>query len=72
MENINKLYGMVRDKEPFLALLSKEFDRSVSSIRSNWFSRGNVPDWAEKRVHELLINTLKQQKKKLEQTLKNQ
>lgn len=60
-ENIKKLYAQVLDKNSFAKMVAKEFNRSESSIKTNWLSTGSVPDYAEKRLHELLINTLKAQ-----------
>ena len=60
--NIKNLYDQVDNKFDFIILLSKEFKIKPSSIRTNWFSTFySVPDKHQKRVVQLLQNTIKSQ-----------
>ena len=61
-ENIKELFDKIENKYKFILLLSKEFKIKPSSIRTNWFSTFySVPDKHQKRVIELLQNTIKSQ-----------
>ena len=55
-DNIKTLFERVIDKKGFIKILSDEYNRSESGIRSNWMSAFSIPDYALNRVHELLIN----------------
>lgn len=65
MNNIKKLYSQVLDKKALVTLVANEFGRPEASVRSNWFGTGNISDdLIQKRVIELLHNTLNSQANK--------
>jgi hypothetical protein len=70
MNNISKLYKRVIDKKALKKIIAAETGRTESSIESNWLSTGNVPLHFEKRVHELMINFIKQEINKTKKIIK--
>lgn len=71
-DNIKELYSQVLEKNDFIKLVANEYGRSESSVRSNWLSTFSIPDHFKKRVHELLISTLKLQINKTKRMIKNE
>jgi|TARA_R110001599_G_scaffold165527_1_gene354932 hypothetical protein len=62
VKNIKQLFPQIENKYEFILLLSNEFKIKPSSIRTNWFSTFySVPDKHQKRVVQLLQNTIKNQ-----------
>ncbi len=71
MTNNNKnLFNRIIEKEVFIILAAKEFNRDTSTIRANWITMGNVPDYFEVRFHQLLINFIKCEINKTKQIIK--
>jgi hypothetical protein len=61
MNNISKLYKRVLNKKALKKIIADETGRTEQSIETNWLSTGNVPAHFETRVHELIINFIKQE-----------
>lgn len=66
MKNLRKLYERLipENRNILVSLLAKEYGISESSIRTNWLSNGKIPEYAEKRAHEITTNILVSQMKK--------
>lgn len=73
MKNIDNLYSrlIAENKNILISTLAKEYGISETSVRTNWFSSGKVPEHCKARVHELMINMLKSQGEATEKMIKN-
>ncbi|CAL2084042.1 hypothetical protein [Tenacibaculum sp. 190524A02b] len=42
-ENIKQLFTKIQDRKDFFKKISDEFNVEVSTVETNWFSKGKVP-----------------------------
>ncbi len=63
--NLKELYDLMLDKNGYINLLSKEFNRSEKVIRSSWISNNKLPDHFKVRSIELAHNFLLCQNKQV-------
>ena len=56
---VNLFNTEIQDKEKFLEFISSEFCLAKESIRTNWYSRGNIPERKQERLHTLTIDFIK-------------
>ncbi len=70
-DNINNLVTRILDKEGYFEILSKEFGKSIDTIRTNWISRNKVPDHFYKRAHELALNFVLTEQEKTSLIIQN-
>ena len=66
-ENIEYLYNQIHDKGELLKVLSKEFKRTINTLRHHWFSKHAgfaVPNLVEDTVIGIMVNMVYQQNQK--------
>lgn len=47
-------------KERLIAVIAKEFRMSPHSVRSNWLSRGDIPEYRQERTLQIAQNFLRE------------
>ena len=66
-ENIEFLYNQIPNKGELLKVLSKEFNRTINTLRHHWFSKYAgfaVPELAEDRTIDIMQKLVNQENEK--------
>lgn len=62
MDNIQLLYGDVKEKNKMFQVVAKEFSLSPISVKTNWFYSWSIPSDKQPRVIEIMQNIIANQK----------